>query len=264
MLIKREVAGGNGERSEPYAAGGLGKILRFGALRAVLRHYSRIINKTFLLNSFIFSPTKTYLHTFLMQFYVIHTINIYVFVSDQDQSVDQSEFLRYIFEDMDMENNTVILSSTQTINISTCHKWINTWMKDSICSWGFGGRCKPPQKILRFGALRAVLRHYSRIINKTDTKCCFLHFGRGVQDPLSGDQGGVLGPLDPPPLDPPQDVVGTLDIRTLYRTNSIDSELVSSTLPSQIYFVETLLQRCCNVCPKRVHCNIPKICQRFN
>ena len=30
---------------------------------------------------------------------------------------------------MDMENNTVILSSTQTINISTCHKWINTWMK---------------------------------------------------------------------------------------------------------------------------------------
>ena len=40
----------------------------------------------------------------------------------QDQSVDQSEFLRYIFEDMDMENNTVILSSTQTINISTCHK----------------------------------------------------------------------------------------------------------------------------------------------
>ena len=35
--------------------------------------------------------------------------------------VDQSEFLRYIFEDMDMENNTVILSSTQTSNISTCH-----------------------------------------------------------------------------------------------------------------------------------------------
>ena len=29
-------------------------------------------------------------------------INIYVFVSHQDQSVDQSEFLRYIFEDMDM------------------------------------------------------------------------------------------------------------------------------------------------------------------
>ena len=28
-------------------------------------------------------------------------------------------------------------------------------------------RCKPPKKILRFGALRAVLRHYSRIINKT-------------------------------------------------------------------------------------------------
>ena len=60
------------------------------------------------------------------------------------------------------------------------------------------GVCKPPKKILRFGALRAVLRHYSRIINKTDKKCCFLHFGRGVQDPLSGDQGGVLGPLDPP------------------------------------------------------------------
>ena len=67
-----------------------------------------------------------------MYFYVIHTINIYVFVSHQDQSVDQSEFVRYIFEDKDMEKNTVILSSTQTINISTCHKWINTWMKDSI------------------------------------------------------------------------------------------------------------------------------------
>ena len=76
-------------------------------------------------------------------------------------------------------------------------------MKDSICSWGFGGRCKPPKKILRFGALRAVLRHYSRIINKTDKKCCFLHFGRGVQDPLSGDQGGSLDPWTPP-LDPPQ------------------------------------------------------------
>ena len=37
-------------------------------------------------------------------------------------------------------------------------------------------------------------------LNKTeDNKCCFLYFGRGVQDPLSGDQGGVLGPLDPPP-----------------------------------------------------------------
>ena len=33
--------------------------------------------------------------------------------------------------------------------------------------------------------------------NKTeDNKCCFLHFGRGVQDPLSGDQGGG-GSLDP-------------------------------------------------------------------
>ena len=64
-------------------------------------------------------------------------------------------------------------------------------MKDSICSWGFG-------EILRFGALRAVLRHYSRIINKTDKKCCFLHFGRGVQDPLSGDQGGSLDPWTPP------------------------------------------------------------------
>ena len=41
-------------------------------------------------------------------------------------------------------------------------------------------------------------------------KCCFLHFGRGVQDPLSGDQGGVLGPLDPPPLDPPQPIVHLL------------------------------------------------------
>ena len=29
-----------------------------------------------------------------------------------------------------------------------------------------------------------------------DNKCCFLHFGRGVQDPLSGDQGGG-GSLDP-------------------------------------------------------------------
>ena len=75
-------------------------------------------------------------------------------------------------------------------------------MKDSICSWGFGG-CKAPKFLLRFGALRAVLRHYSRIINKTDKKCCFLHFGRGVQDPLSGDQGGSLDPWTPP-LDPPQ------------------------------------------------------------
>ena len=34
-------------------------------------------------------------------------------------------------------------------------------------------------------------------LNKTeDNKCCFLHFGRGVQDPLSGDQGG---PWTPPP-----------------------------------------------------------------
>ena len=29
-------------------------------------------------------------------------------------------------------------------------------------------------------------------------------------------------------------------------------------------FGETLLQRCCNVCLKRVHCNIPEICQRSN
>ena len=36
--------------------------------------------------------------------------------------------------------------------------------------------------------------------NKTeDDKCCFLHFGRGVQDPLSGDQGGSLDPWTPPP-----------------------------------------------------------------
>ena len=44
-------------------------------------------------------------------------------------------------------------------------------------------------------------------LNKTeDNKCCFLHFGRGVQDPLSGDQGGggSLDPWTPPPLDPPQ------------------------------------------------------------
>ena len=52
---------------------------------------------------------------------------------------------------MDMENNTVILSSTQTINIYTCHKWINTWMESA--AGGFGG--KPPKKMLRFGALRA-------------------------------------------------------------------------------------------------------------
>ena len=37
-------------------------------------------------------------------------------------------------------------------------------------------------------------------LNKTeDNKCCFLHFGRGVQDPLSGDQGGSLDPWTPPP-----------------------------------------------------------------
>ena len=36
-------------------------------------------------------------------------------------------------------------------------------------------------------------------LNKTeDNKCCFLHFGRGVQDPLSGDQGGSLDPWTPP------------------------------------------------------------------
>ena len=29
-------------------------------------------------------------------------------------------------------------------------------------------------------------------------------------------------------------------------------------------FGETLLQRCYIVCPKRVNCNIPQICQRFN
>ena len=40
-------------------------------------------------------------------------------------------------------------------------------------------------------------------LNKTeDNKCCFLHFGRGVQDPLSGDQGGG-GPWTPGPPPPP-------------------------------------------------------------
>ena len=80
---------------------------------------------------------------------------------------------------MDMENNTVILSSTQTINISDM------------------------QKILRFGALRAVLRHYSRIINKQIKNAVFFILEEGSRPPLWGP-GGVLGPLDPPPLDPPQ------------------------------------------------------------
>ena len=45
-------------------------------------------------------------------------------------------------------------------------------------------------------------------LNKTeDNKCCFLHFGRGVQDPLSGDQGGSLDPWTPPPPGSAPDVV---------------------------------------------------------
>ena len=48
-------------------------------------------------------------------------------------------------------------------------------------------------------------------LNKTeDNKCCFLHFGRGVQDPLSRDQGGgPWTPGPPPPLDPPQNLHST-------------------------------------------------------
>ena len=45
---------------------------------------------------------------------------------------------------------------------------------------------------------------------------------------------------------------------------SIDSELCVIYIAKPDIFGETLLQRCCNVCPKRVHCNIPEICQRFN
>ena len=38
-------------------------------------------------------------------------------------------------------------------------------------------------------------------LNKTeDNKCCFLHFGRGVQDPFSGTRGG--GPWTPGPPPP--------------------------------------------------------------
>ena len=102
MLINREVAGGNGERSEPYAAGGL----RFGALRAVLRHYSRIINKKF------------------------------------------TEFFHFF-----------------------SNKNIPSYFLDVI------------------------------LCNSHNKYICF-HFGRGVQDPLSGDQGGPWTPGPPPWIRP--------------------------------------------------------------
>ena len=67
MLINRKLPEATASEASHMQLGVWGrckhpkKKLRFGALRAVLRHYSRIINKTFLLNSFIFSPTKTYI-----------------------------------------------------------------------------------------------------------------------------------------------------------------------------------------------------------